>query len=167
MNCAHWQRKILRAQSGELPDAERAALDGHVTACPECQSFMAASEAVTSLTRSTLRHDEDPGVNLAPIRCEADRLASSRAPLRFARPSYVQITAFAAALILVAGGWLMLSPNRTKADPIHDVGILMSMVSDAHDGVVSLPAQGDDATRLQALAQEILRMEGLSADDIL
>ena len=167
MNCTHWQRKVLLAQSGELADAERAALDEHAASCPECRAFRGAAEDIAARARSTRPVEPDRALDLAPIRAEAGRLASSGRLLRFARPYAAPVAACAAAALLAAGIWFMASPDRKAAAPFHDVGALMSMVSEAHNGTVSIPAQGDESARVQALAKEILRMEGLSADEVL
>jgi anti-sigma factor RsiW len=169
MNCNRWQRQILLAQSGELADGDRQPLDAHLDACPECRAFRDASVEAISLARPALRVDVERDVNLAPIREEAARVASSGVLIRLVRPVYAQVMACAAALLLAAGVWFMM-PGRVAsnaADPIHNVGTLLSMVSDAHGGVVAVPTQGSEDARLRALAQELLRMEGLSADDML
>jgi hypothetical protein len=167
MNCNRWQRQILLVQSGELDDRDRAALDAHVSACAGCRAFLDAATDVTTLARPVLRTDGTRDVNLVPIREEAGRLASGGILIRLVRPVYVQVTACAAALLLAAGVWFLLPAGRRATDPIHDVGTLMSMVSDAHGGAVGVPTQGSESARLQVLARELLRMEGLSADDIL
>ena len=167
MNCNRRQRQILLAQSGELSERDRAALDAHLAACSECQAFMTEAADVAALARPALRTGEARHAGIEPIRDEASRLASAGTLIRFVRPFYAQIAACAAALFLAAGVWIMLPSPRATTDPIHDVGALMSMVSEAHDGVVSVPANGTESSRLQALAGELLRMEGLAPDDML
>jgi anti-sigma factor RsiW len=47
---------------GELPDDERAAVDGHLRACVECERFGGAIGALVGTVRRTLRDDAPPDV---------------------------------------------------------------------------------------------------------
>jgi hypothetical protein len=169
MNCERWQHQVLLAESGELSDDERPALETHLAGCPACRDFRAASSALADAVRPALRHGEPSAAAMAAISEEAASRAG-RSRLLVFRPFVFQLAACAAAFALVVGGWLLLQPRpESGPDTIHQVGSLLTMVSDRHadgSGVPAATASDNDA-RLRTLARELLRMEGLAVDEVL
>lgn len=167
MNCERWQHKLLLAESGELPEGDRPALDAHIAGCPACREFRDASAALAVAVRPVLRRDAPSPATIAAIREEA--ATAARRPMLL-RPLVLRFTAAAAALVLVAGGWLFLRPDaEPRTDGIHHVGLIVTMVSEQHANGANVPAASasDTDTRLRALARELLRMEGLAVDEVM
>jgi anti-sigma factor RsiW len=168
MNCEQWQRKLLLAESGELPDGERQSLDAHLADCPVCRDFRDASLTLASAVRPVLRQGEPAAATMAAINEEV--ASSARGPrLLVFRPITVRVAACAAALALIVGGWFLLrSETESAPDTIHQVGSLLTMISEQHAGDSGVPAvPADNNIRLRALARELLRMEGLALDEVL
>lgn len=169
MNCEQWQQKALLAETGELSDSDRRALDAHMAGCRTCRDFRTASANLACAVRPVLRRGDPSPATLAAIGGEAAAAAARRRPL-FLRPLALRFAACAAALALVAGGWLFLRPDATPdPDGIHQVGSLLTMVSEEHAGDSGVPpaSTSDNDARLRALAKELLRMEGLAVDEVL
>jgi predicted anti-sigma-YlaC factor YlaD len=167
MNCEKWQHKLLLAESGELPEDDRADLEAHLAGCRTCREFPDASAALAAAVRPLLRRDAPSPAAIASI-CEA-AAAATRRPLLL-RPLVLRFAAAAAALVVAAGGWLFLRPDAEQhADGIHHVGLIVTMVSEQHADGANVPAASasDNDTRLKALARELLRMEGLATDEVL
>jgi anti-sigma factor RsiW len=169
MDCEQWQHQLLLAESGELSDDKRQALDTHLTGCPACRDFRNVSLTLADAVRPMLRHGEPAAATMAAISRETAS-ASGRSHLLVFHPTVVRIAACAAAFTLVIGGWFFLRPGtKSNSDAIHQVGSLLTMVSEQHasnSGVPAVSASNSD-TRLRALARELLRMEGLALDEVL
>lgn len=169
MNCEQWQHQLLLAESGELADGDRKALDAHVATCHACMDFRNSTRVLSEAVRPVLRRGTPSPSTLAAIREEAAaRVGGTR--MLVLRPFVLQIAACAAAFALVVGGWFFLRSGESLApDAIHQVGSLLTMVSEQHADGTGVPAvsASDEDARIRALARELLRMEGLGFDEVL
>jgi len=159
MNCTNHQRKILLAETGELSGREAAALEAHLANCAECRAFRSSSKQVRSLTRRSLR-----AVQPRPdtVRCilDAGRLRAARPAIDFPHAA-VRVLATAAALAIVAAGWMIFLPDRQDTR-IGEMNAILAVVTEEDfpqfaDGSA---AEADD--ELRTLADKLLVLQGFS-----
>ena len=104
MTCADAQPLISRLLDGELPDADAAAVCGHLAGCPDCRRFMRDAVRIQAAVRQ-----------LADRHVEA---AASRPalPARLRPPQWVSYVAVAAAAVvfIVIGAIGTLAVTRSE-----------------------------------------------------
>lgn len=162
MNCKECRDSVLLADSNELAAGELNALHAHLATCPACSDYAEESSSVTELSRSTAVEGPSPFV-LNRIMAEArQQLARPKRLMFFPRP-VAQALAWAAALAVVLGGWLVLS-NRQGTDRVEHLNTILVVLSEEPaDGTAAWETEPCDDP-VQALARELLMMEGLSDD---
>jgi anti-sigma factor RsiW len=160
MNCQQAQKRILLAATGELSSRQARRLEEHVGGCPECGAYRESARALTAQARDALPSGAPSGVTLARIRAAArERAAAPR--LIVWRPG-VRMLAYAAGLTLVIGGWFLLS-SQGRAERVRAVHAIVAVL---HAGSTAESAAGTSgAPDLQALARQLLALEGLSAEE--
>jgi len=120
-----WTDRLSEYQDGELPDAERAALESHLASCRECMTTLAELREVAA--RAAALMPRPPADDLWPgIEPRLQSGANAVLPFR-ARPSrrlsftLPQLAAAGIALMVVSGGgvWVLQHGGRaTSAPPI-------------------------------------------------
>ncbi len=110
-----WMERLSEYLDGELPVAERAALEAHLETCGDCPTVLADLRRVTARARSmdvqAPRHDLWPGI--------ASRIGATplRAPRTARRWSFSlpQLAAAAVALMTLSGGAVWLARTNVPA----------------------------------------------------
>jgi anti-sigma factor RsiW len=110
-----WMERLSEYLDGELPEAERAALEAHLETCTGCDAVLADLRLVVAQARSmgvqAPRHDLWPGI--------AGRIgATSIRPLRTQRRwsfSLPQLAAAAVVLMTLSGGAVWLAQTNAPA----------------------------------------------------
>ncbi|MBN2301596.1 MAG: zf-HC2 domain-containing protein [Lentisphaerae bacterium] len=158
MNCLEFEKKILLAQSNELPDSELKLLREHIESCERCMAYERNLNAIMSVSQRTLSAGEPSRRVMNIIRDAAnDRLRRS-APVWFMRSPWTQVLAYAAAIALVVGGWMMMS-NEAQTDKISEINALLALVSEDDISIYDVENEGEEV-RLRDLADTLLKMEG-------
>lgn len=107
MNCRAAQRLISAERDGALPPGERAALETHVTGCPECSRAREALAAAATAWSATDRSVPTPDVERAwqdirrEIRSGAGRSEQRARPVWWMRMLWAGVPAVAAAALAV------------------------------------------------------------------
>ncbi len=185
MNCEQARHDILLGESGELAPERLALLDQHVVACDACRAYRDESLALMGALKPCLQQGKPSPAVLAAIRA----VAAQRAP----RPAVpytpwlaaivthrrlaVEIMAWAAVALLLVGGWFMV-PEDTALQPAaapmpaasHSQALQVSALIDLasqEEETFSHAVSGDvdEHQQLQALARQLLEMEGLDGSE--
>ena len=158
MKCEQARRAVLLAESGELGAGRSAGMQSHLAACPECSRFR---DEYGCLLKAVVPVSvpETPRDVLVSIRLAAGKPARP-AVIMFRRPA-VRARAGAAVLLLVAGAWVTGSRSirRTRIDHMHAI---MAAVSESDSEALQETARPS----LETLADQLLLMEGMAADDV-
>lgn len=104
MNCTEAEERLGAYVDGELPDADREGVEGHLAACAECRRFLQGCRA----------QDAELEAAFAPLRTKAEALAGKivrRLPRR--RAPWLPVIVSAAAGFLAA--WLSLQREEEPA----------------------------------------------------
>lgn len=118
-----WTDRLSQYLDGELPAAERAALDTHLATCAACRATLAELRAVVA--RAQTLEDQPPATDLWPgIRAGITpvapaRGAGARHPWRVSL-GVPQLLAASVALVLLTGAamWLALRPSAEQPLPV-------------------------------------------------
>jgi anti-sigma factor RsiW len=164
MNCERFRRDLFLARTGELTASREAELEKHLEGCAGCRSYAADLERAVAAARDAFNEPgPDPAV-LSAIRREAGKRAQRRVAV-YRRP-WAQALAYAAAVLVLLGAWYILR-STDRSERARELRALMALVWE--EGTIDsvsypAPSAGSD---LRALGLQLLRMEGLSADDIM
>ncbi len=153
--------EVLLAESGELPEADRAALEQRLATDAELRAFR---EATRKLTRVAADHLPDDGPSprvLAVIEAEARMRVRGRV-IRFPVP-WSRIAA-AAVAALVAGVWLATRGTPDARAESERLANALALV-EAVDGMDHETGEVPEAATLEVLARRLLRLQGFAADD--
>lgn len=155
MTCTQAHDLILLNSSGELSADERIALKEHLATCRECRVYAAASERIMSVAATHLATG-------GPSEAVLDRVKSTGYPERVLRfPLPARWAAAAAAVLLVAAGIRFTFNQESTMTPHSGLSSLVAMMHDSPD-----PSTADgNGSSLHALAEELLRMEGLWVEE--
>jgi anti-sigma factor RsiW len=160
--------RILLAHSGELPPGERDELQKHLAGCEDCRRYQDDLQQIAARSAQALPAGSPSPSVLAAIRAEAERRTRSPRILRFPLP-LARALACAAAFLIVLAGWYALVSNG-HAERAQAIEAILA-VTHEDNAAMSPDASASDATskeeRLQSLARQLLRMEGLSNGDVL
>jgi len=170
------ERKMLLAETGELPADETAGLERRLAGDDGLRGVRAELRRVQQAARAALAEGAvaaagpSPAV-MARIRHEAvQRAAAPAAVLLFARP-LPRALAFAAGLSIIAAGWLLLFAGKAHVARIDAVYAVLELTADTTasglsaattDGAAS-NEQREGEEKLRELANQLLLMEGLGA----
>jgi hypothetical protein len=98
-------------------------------------------------------------IRLAAQARPASRIAVLRRPL-------LQVLAYAAALAVLVGGWLLFSsPRQPQSSPINEFIALMAVASENLPPIVEAQDDSRREQELRALGRELLIMEGLGEEE--
>ena len=164
MNCTAAQNDILLKDSGELSQESMDGLTKHLETCSACREFSRSLSIVTSTAKYALS-DEGPhpsvGVNIRRAAEQHKKNPVIPFPVR-----RVRLAAIAALLVIMLGiTWLVL-PRQQDASSVNEFGAFMAMVTESEsDGDMSL-TQVEQSHSLEAIAQQLLEMEGFAVDDL-
>jgi anti-sigma factor (TIGR02949 family) len=114
MDCktARLLAELRGTRSDELPEEDAAALDDHLTTCPDCARALAAERRLDAPVARAMRAiPVPPGLKSRIL----DRLATERGAWH--RRRFYQVAAAAAAVILAVGLFSWESQKRVIADP--------------------------------------------------
>jgi anti-sigma factor RsiW len=120
MTCTHYEKDLALYVEHDLADADAAAVEAHLGACPACRSFLASLRASQAWVKDLAAEEIDSDA-LAVMRVRTI-VAAARAR-RSRRPRWVPAWVAAAAVILALGTlvWVALvsrtDPPRTVAVP--------------------------------------------------
>ncbi len=159
MTCQQNRDRILLDDAGELETTAAASLRVHLAGCAACRTYREQVRAVVGLAARELPDAGPSAFALERIRVAAGR-QTGRLPLRFRRA--VAVTLACAASLLAAAGLrvrLGAGAHWLRIERTHALVSLVSVQPSARD---SEPAARDRSAAMQALAEELLRMEGLS-----
>jgi hypothetical protein len=164
MNCETFERDVLLAESGELSTRAHRSLDEHLAACERCRLYRAQLRAATVAFRGA-----GPAADVSDA-VVARVLSAAPRPAPVLRLAWRPALAAAAALVLVGGAWLALRP-APRSSRAGEFSAILAVASDydasakhaaglgTQDKAVAAHGNG-----LQALARELLALEGLSAE---
>jgi len=164
MNCTAAQNDILLKDSGELSQESMDGLAKHLETCSACREFSESLSIITSTAKHALS-DEGPhpsvGVNIRRAAEQHKKNPVIPFPVR-----RVRLAAIAALLVIMLGiTWLVL-PRQQDASSVNEFGAFMAMVTESEpDGDMSL-TQVEQSHSLEAIAQQLLEMEGFAVDDL-
>lgn len=163
MNRKHLERQLLLEDAGELNTADRAALAAALEHAPDVRAWHRDMQRLVAVARTAL-----PGGAPAPAVLDAVRAAAAARPRphgwRLAAP-----LALAAGLALVLGGAALLAPSsgrHARISQIHALAVWSSLTQPAGSNTTPPAESASHADALQALATQLLRMEGLLAEEL-
>ena len=128
----HWTDRLSEYLDGELPPAERAACEAHLTGCDECRDVLTDLRGILQLARSDADHppvsDLWPGVleQIAPTAADrprvswhrrADSWTASATPRKQFTFTLPQLALAASLLIAVTAGVAYLAAGRAISQP--------------------------------------------------
>ena len=173
MNCQDTERAILLAETGELSDRKQRTLDDHLSTCPACASYRQNARRLMDSAKESLPAGEPSPVVMARIRAAA--AARPAAGFSLFRQPALRALAYAAALAVLAGGWLLWSsaPQKTEAPVASGSrGALPGLRDLVALALETTPPSAAEAAEkspgeheLRALAKELLILEGLAEDE--
>lgn len=171
MNCKEAQNSILLAGSNELPANRVQELEGHLAGCAACSAFSDSVRGVLLAVHKSLPGGEPSVKAMAAIRAEAAARTPERSGLIKLPRRAVEWLAYAAGILLIVGGWMVLKPAMMdRAGRILEVSALASLVTGELSAVgvhpPALETKKPDDHELKILARELLLMEGLAADEV-
>lgn len=164
MNCEQSEREILFLQSGEAPAQALQELEEHLGRCEHCRKYRNDFDRIVAAAREALPAGEPGDAAMARIRTAAEKKTARGQMIIFPQPM-TRVIAYAAALTLFIGGWLILSSD-TRSQRINDINTIMAMVSENGPEEMEYPNGSDDEQKLRTLARQLLHMEGLTGDDL-
>ncbi|MCE9615440.1 MAG: hypothetical protein K8T26_14310 [Lentisphaerae bacterium] len=164
MNRDEWEKHLLLAESGELSESDRRTLDARLAADPAAAAWRGDLRRLTALAGEALPANGPSLAVMSRIRAEAE--SCTRRPAAFGVPATWRWgLAYAAALALIVGSWVWHQPS-SDGDRIAQIHAIAAMTGTEPAAATPIPAEGDQGERLRALAQELLKMEGLALDEL-
>jgi anti-sigma factor RsiW len=161
MNESAWEREILLAESGELTARRAERLERHLAECAACRDYRARMRAIAAEAEHAFAGREPAAETLARVRKAVAVRPASRV-LAFP-PGAVRALAYAATLALLLGGWFLATSLRREGR-IGTLNAAVIMVAEADAMNDAEVDEGAPAEPLRALAQDLLRLEGLADD---
>lgn len=160
MNCEQMEIEVLLAESGELDVERTAALAAHLAACERCQGYRTDMRRMMEASAGALE-TRAPGAAVMNAIMDAARARRDRGIFIFA-PAVWRPLALAATLALAAGGW-WLAVRQSPSNVIHEVTTIVATLSE-HE--VAMSAAPTDDHALRHLADALLTMEGMTAEEL-
>jgi hypothetical protein len=163
MTCEQYRQQVLLGESGELTAGVRQELEGHLSGCAACRAYRADSRRLAAATRkATGAYAPSPSIRTA-LHHAAEQQARRAPVLRF--PG-VQVLAYAAGLLVIVGGFLLLRGGDTPArgNAVEHMQVVLNTLTEGAPAKdVSSKAKTDEA--LRHLARQLLAMEGLAVEE--
>lgn len=164
MKCEQFERKILSAESGELPEREVRALEKHLSVCARCLEYREDARRIVLVARNALARGEPSAGVLARIKAAAEKKARKRTVF-FMRPA-LQTLACAAALAVLTGAWFILARDD-RSERISEMNAILAMMTETEAPEQEIPTgrtkHGDEG--LRTLASRLLLMESPARDE--
>jgi len=163
MKCAESERAVLLGETGELPVKRKAELMEHLSNCRHCREYRADVRQIAETAAGPGLVSEPRPAVIARIRSAAERRAAGHTPML---PMPVtRALAYAAVLAVLIGVWHVF-PTNSRTERIREVNTILAMVSEQdHLPDLDVTDAGGRDEALRALANQLLQMEGLAADD--
>jgi predicted anti-sigma-YlaC factor YlaD len=165
MNCERYRNDILLADAGELAGQAQYALAEHLRDCTACNAFSESLSISMQSARQVLSTEATAPSSMVSIRHAAERQDQHRL-LWFPTP-IARVAAIAALFVIMVGAtWVTVSPKQRRAGlQVQELSAMVAMVSDAVSDNETTSAMIEDSENLQAVALQILEMEGFAVDD--
>ncbi len=163
MNREEIERKILLAESGELPEDEAKELEAVLEADEQARTFRADTRRMVRDTRRYLKADGPREQVMIRIRKEAATAVAPKPLLIFRHPA-ASALACAAALLIVVSSWLALRTPAPVLSPVDQVQTLVVMVTEEEELVEPVETQSREG-EMKELARQLLRMQGLHVEE--
>src|SRR5262245_11499771 len=120
-----WLRRVSDFHSGDVNQAERAAVEAHLATCAECRAALALYRRFYELaaTPSRLGSPSPVGIAERPPRMTVGQPSSAQVSTRWRsprdprRPRALSVAAAAAAVLLVAGFLALFAPRLSNRAP--------------------------------------------------
>ena len=164
MNCSATEREILLAEAGDLTSRRQQRLETHLAACPRCRAYREAVRRIEAAGRDALPEAVPSATALAAIRAAAEERQRSDRVLVFRQPA-ARALAYAAALLLILGGW-WLGPRDNRVSRIENVSTIVAMVAEEYPDGSGVEHERSEAERLRSLAADLLDIQGFAVDDL-
>ena len=168
MKCDTGRRLILLADSGELRESAKRDVDRHIAGCPGCRQYHRELAELLGAEQDSVSAAAPSAATLAAIRRAGAQRVAGTGPLVFVfRRPLAQVLAYAAALAVLAGGWLVFSGRGDRQDRIAELSTILAVVLEGHESspVDHAALSGDPEEALRGIALQLLRMEGLAEED--
>ena len=162
MNCDKIEQQLLLADAGELSARAVTRLETHIDTCSRCRAYRDNLARLLPAAHDALAAAGPSATALAAVSEAAREQLVRPGIVVFPLPAWQpRALAYAAMLVLLLGGWFMVTPMRgTKR--VREAQAVVAAVIDYEHG------DDDGQTReeeLEALARELLRMEGFLPDE--
>lgn len=172
MNCDSAQQEILLGHAGELAAGRADELQNHLAECPLCREYKARSAKLLYLASSALPTGTPSAKTTERIMAAGKLKVAGRRRLFLSHFSTPQLLAMAASfLILAAGSLLIIAHSRVDVNAhgqrVTQMSTIAAMVTEDDVAVAEAASRGNARSDLHALAQQILRVEGLMVEDSL
>lgn len=167
MNCEKMRNKILLAESGELTEREERKLESHLAVCADCQMYRENERKIVSAALNSQIVKDIPQDVLARICSAGKKRKKSEARIIVFRPIVMQVLAYAAVLALFVGGWTMLKYGNEQTSRMNEIGVILDMVSNDTMMDDEYESAINETSSLKELADQLLIIEGLMADDLI
>jgi anti-sigma factor RsiW len=170
MNCECGQQSILLSLSGELPAGRDRELRDHLASCSDCRRYLEDAKLLSALAVPSGR-EANPSLETIETIMEAGQRAVAGRHARFIRFPDTRWLAAAAGFMLLAAGSCLFIVARRRGDAeehgarMSQLHTIMAMVSDDETVVAEAARRGDTRPDIQSLARQILRVEGLTAEE--
>ena len=162
MKCAESERAILLGETDELPERRKAELMEHLSDCRHCREYREDVRQITETAGGPGLVSEPRPAVIASIRSAAERRATGHT-LMLPMPM-TRALAYAAVLAVLIGVWQVL-PTNGRTERISEVSTILAMVSEYQLPELDVTDAAGRDEALRALANQLLQMEGLAADD--
>lgn len=171
MNCESAQNGILLSHTGELSSGLERELQSHLAECASCRQYKTGTERLAALARKTLPTAEPSREVRERILAAGKRAAAKRPVLFFRFTSAGWLSAAAGFLFIAAGSCVFfIAHARRNAEEhgqrVSQLSTIMAMMVAEDDAAVEAAAHGGARTDMRALARQILRVEGLTVDEL-
>ena len=163
MNCKRMEQWVLLAASGELSAGRARKLDAHLSVCHGCRQYRESAAALSAQAADGFCTAQPDALVMARIRAEAARRVADHRVILFRRPA-IQVLAYAACLAIILGVWRHVAVDE-PAKRVDGARAIVALVSDSVLEQSELHAAQEEDEALQALAADLLLMEGLSVDE--
>jgi anti-sigma factor RsiW len=167
MNCERYQHDILLADSGELSEQAAKTLSTHLQECAACKAFSVSLCISTQTARQVLSAELPHPSSMVAIRQAAEQHHNKPRVLWFPT-SIARVTAIAALFLMVVGiTWVTIAPQAQHSGlQIQELSAMVAMVSEAMSEAEPAAPMVDNTETLQAVALQLLDMEGFAVDDL-
>ncbi len=167
MSCEKMRDKILLAESGELTEREKRKLEAHLAVCADCRAYCGNAREIVSMALNTQIVKDTPQDVLARICSTGEKRRKCATGIIIFRPIVMQVLAYAAVLALFIGGWTMLKYGNEQTSRMNEIGVILDMVSDDTMMGDEYESAINETSSLKELADQLLIIEGLMADDLI